>query len=1226
MHFGLLGPVLVHDDDHRQLLISAPRQRVLLAALLLRANTVVSTAALAELVWDGQPPRGAVAALQNHVMRLRHSLGPLVGARLRTQELGYLLEVADEEFDVAVFTTRCGIGRAASRAGDWAAAADHLSGALRLWRGDPLVDVPSELLHRDHGARLAESRVQAVEWRADADLALGRHEELVPELRQLAREHPLREHIHVQLVTALIECGRRAEAMSAYRTARLELVENLGIEPGARLRALHDRILRGEPDQPDEPVVAPSGPAAGPGTIDHPPEGTRPTADRQALTDRQAELAELALLGDDVRAGRSRLACVAGPVGIGKSALIDEWVHRERSRGTRVLRAICAPEERNFALAAVRQLFERVLAAAGDDERSRLLHGPGELAAQALAQGPEPEPDEARQPSAQALLHALYWFLVNLSAAGPLVLVLDDVESCDVPSLRWLSYLSRRLDGLPVALVLTVSTGGDDAADPLADIMARPDCDVLELGPLTRRGVAGLVRRVLGADTTEAVCGACHDVSAGNPMFLDELLRHLRRGGAKIDDPDQVWAFGARRLVRDSIAELARQDTRTVRVATALAVLGEAATAPLAAQVCDLGELEVVEQVRRLRHLDVIGEQRPWTFRYPMVRDGLLTGLLTPDELAAAHSRAARALHHNGAPSEMVAAHLLLGNEFESDWPVAALQDAARVARGRGAPDIAAGYLKRALRVRLDDATRRRMVIALGIDEFQYNPAASARHLREGLALTRDTSERARVAGLLAAALHVAKCGDDAVDVLEDALCELPDTTDGGPVRELRMALKAQLIQVGYETTTTYPVVEKHLAELDVDGLAGETAGERALLAALAVHSLAGNGGAEHAVELVGRALRSGLQVNAPTGALFPLAIFVLSCGDRLAEAAGWFDEMAEQGRRDGPAWLSLLARYGSATVAARRGDLPEALMRASAVLELTPADLGYSALPFVGLIVNALIDQGELDRAGQVLSDYQGNDVAGALWDRGGFLLARGRLRLALGDSASALAAFLECGNHLDSAGLVNPSVVAWQSQAALAYAALGQRNAAIEMATAELARSRRWGTARCVGVSLRCLGVVTGGEPGLALLGQAVAELDRSPARLELARALTDEGRAWLHHGDTERAVRSLGRALDLAQRCGARALVADTLHALRQAGAAPQEPRQETTAGLTASEHQIVSMAATGLSDQDIAEALFVTRGTVEQHLGSACRKLGVDGREGLVNAVHGVGLAL
>lgn len=1221
MHFGLLGPVLVH-DGHRQLSISAPRQRVLLAALLLRANTVVSTAALAELVWDGQPPRGAVAALQNHVMRLRHSLGQVAGARVRTQELGYLLEVADEEFDVAVFTTRCGVGRAASRAGDWAAAADHLGGALRLWRGDPLVDVPSELLHRDHGVRLAESRVQAVEWRADADLALGRHEELVPELRQLARDHPLREHVHVQLVTALLECGRRAEAMSAYQTARLELVENLGIEPGARLRALHDRILRGEPDGP---VVAGGGPAAGSGAVDGPPDRTRPAADRQALTDRQAELAELALLGDDVRAGRSRLACVRGPVGIGKSALIDEWVHRERSRGTRVLRATCAPEERNFALAAVRQLFERVMAAAGDDERSRLLHGPAEFAAQALAVEAEPEPDGARRPSGQALLHALYWFLVNLSATGPLILVLDDVQSCDVPSLRWLSYLGRRLDGLPVALVSTVCTGGDGAADPLADITARPDCAVLELGPLTRRGVAGLVRRALGADTTEVVCDACHDASAGNPMFLDELLRHLRRGGAKVDDPDRVRAFHVRRLVRDSVAELARQDTRTVRVAKALAVLGEAATAPLTAQVSGLGELEVVEQVRRLRHLDVIGEQRPWTFRYPMVRDGLLTSLLTPDELAAAHCEAAGALHHNGAPSEMVAAHLLLGNGFEADWPVAVLQDAARVARGRGAPDMAADYLKRALRMSLDEATRRRILVALGTDEFHYNPAAAARHLREGLALTRDTGERARVAGLLAAALHVAKCSDEAVDVLEVALCELPDAIDDGPVREWRMMLRAQLIQVAYETTTTYPVVEKHLAGLDIDSLVGESAGERALLAALAVHSLAGNGGAEHTVELVDRALRSGLRVNAPTGALFALAIFVLSCGDRLAEAAGWFDEMAEQGRRDGPEWLALLARYGSATVAARRGDLPEALMRARAVLELTPADLGYSALPFVALIVNALIDQGELDQARQVLSDYQGNDVEGVLWDRGVFLLARGRLRLALGDSASALAAFLECGNHLDSAGLVNPGVVAWQSQAALAYSALGQRNTAIEMATAELARSRRWGTARCVGVSLRCLGVVTGGEPGLALLGQAVAELDRSPARLELARALADEGRAWLHHGDTERAVRSLGRALDLAQRCGARALAADARHTLRQAGAAPREPCEEAAAGLTASEHQIVSMAVTGLSDQEVAEALFVTRGTVEQHLGSACRKLGVDGREGLISAAYGVGLA-
>ena len=255
MWLAVLGPLSVRRDEG-PVPVPSGKLRVLLAVLLVHANQVLSFDALADALWDGAPPPAARATVRNYVKRLRQALGPEVGARIVTRDPGYLVELDDHELDLLRFAALCEKGGAAVQAGAWQQAATVLHDALALWRGAPFSDVPSEGLQRDHGPRLEQVRLQALEWRIDADLQLGRHAQVVPELQALAAAHPLRESVHVQLLIALSGCGRRAEALDAYQQARRVLVDELGIEPGPELQQLHQRILAGDPPPPPLPLPA----------------------------------------------------------------------------------------------------------------------------------------------------------------------------------------------------------------------------------------------------------------------------------------------------------------------------------------------------------------------------------------------------------------------------------------------------------------------------------------------------------------------------------------------------------------------------------------------------------------------------------------------------------------------------------------------------------------------------------------------------------------------------------------------------------------------------------------------------------------------------------------------------------------------------------------------------------------------------------------------------------
>ncbi len=332
MWFGVLGPLLVRDGD-RAVGVPTGRLRVLLAALLVRAGTVVPGDALADVVWDGSPPGGASTTLRFHLMRLRQALGPS-GARVVTRYPGYVLDAGEQEVDLLRFGALTRQGGAALRAGQWERAWDLLGEGLGLWRGDPLADVPSETLRRDHLPGMERLRLDAVEWRADAGLPLGWHRELVAELQPLVSAYPFRERFHGQLMLALVRCGRQAEALEVFRAIDRRLRDELGISPGPELQQLHQRILSADPALTSGPVSA-VGPRAVLSAV--PPPAGRPPAPRQlpAVTPnfvgRDAERETLTALLSEASAS-APIAVISGPPGVGKTTLAVRWAHQAAHR------------------------------------------------------------------------------------------------------------------------------------------------------------------------------------------------------------------------------------------------------------------------------------------------------------------------------------------------------------------------------------------------------------------------------------------------------------------------------------------------------------------------------------------------------------------------------------------------------------------------------------------------------------------------------------------------------------------------------------------------------------------------------------------------------------------------------------------------------------------------------------------------------------------------------
>ncbi|WP_197043562.1 AfsR/SARP family transcriptional regulator [Saccharothrix sp. NRRL B-16314] len=320
MKFGVLGPLTVFGSDGAHVQIRGRRLRALLAVLLMHAGKPVSVHHLVDAVWDGDPPKSYLSNLHTYVSRLRERLP---GLRIDHVDGQYLLRVAPGDLDLHVFRARVDAGRLASRRGDHAQAADLYRSALALWRDRPVADLDIAALEPEF-SHCEATRLIVFEDRFEAELAAGRHVEVVGELEAAVVDHPTRERLCRQLMIALCGGGRQADALAAYRTTRDALVQALGLEPSPALRRLHQEILRGDvpeltPEPKPEPVaVEPVFPLC-----QLPPD----TAD---FAGRGAELEQVvAALRED--AASVPVVVLTGEPGVGKTALAIRVAHRLRA-------------------------------------------------------------------------------------------------------------------------------------------------------------------------------------------------------------------------------------------------------------------------------------------------------------------------------------------------------------------------------------------------------------------------------------------------------------------------------------------------------------------------------------------------------------------------------------------------------------------------------------------------------------------------------------------------------------------------------------------------------------------------------------------------------------------------------------------------------------------------------------------------------------------------------
>ena len=328
MEFRLLGPLMVRYAGEP---IPVPRgkQRALLAALLLNANRAVAVDDIAEMLWGYSPPASVYATIQNYVKRLRLALGQAGRMRISTGLRAYTIHVDAGELDVLRFEALAKSVSAALKATSWDRAASDARVALALWRGTPLADVESDALATQALPRLEEIRLRVFEARLEADLHLGGHADAIPELQSLARAHPMREHLHALLMLALYQCGRQGEALAAYRYARRALVIELGAEPGAELRELHQRILAADP------ALSVAGRRQAQAHETHLVTPRELPATVGNFTGRDRELTGLTEMLNNLNEripGTAAISIIEGTAGVGKTALAVRWAHQAADR------------------------------------------------------------------------------------------------------------------------------------------------------------------------------------------------------------------------------------------------------------------------------------------------------------------------------------------------------------------------------------------------------------------------------------------------------------------------------------------------------------------------------------------------------------------------------------------------------------------------------------------------------------------------------------------------------------------------------------------------------------------------------------------------------------------------------------------------------------------------------------------------------------------------------
>lgn len=846
------------------------------------------------------------------------------------------------------------------------------------------------------------------------------------------------------------------------------------------------------------------------------------------MEERERELDGLDAALGGVRGG-GRVVLLEGPAGVGKTRLLGELRARAGDAGVLALGARAGVLERAFPFGVVRQLLEPVLASGELADAVEGASVPVQAVLSDLGAGAG-----GTGADTFAVLHGLFGLVRRLAAQQPVALCVDDVQWCDLASLRFLAYVARRVEGTRVLLAATLRTGEPSADDAvLAELADDPAALVLRPRPLGVEAVGRLAARRLGAEADPAFAAACHEVTGGNPLLVGQLLGAL---AAEQVVPDAahaatVRAVGPPAVSRTVLTRLARLAPDATAVARAVAILGDAAELTLVADLAGVSETAAAAAAGALVRAEVLRAEHELGFVHPLVAEAVY-GDLPPPERDLQHLRAAQALAARAGGADRVAAHLLELAPRGDGWIVERLRDAARLALARGAPDSATTFLARALDEPPSPAERAEVLYELGRAESSNRGPRAIEHLREALAAA-DPQLRAHVAWELARTLLYMGEATESQALALRVRGELPDE-----LADLRDALSALAVSAVHAGATQ--AVDLPDPETAPQGVGA------AMLAAVTAFTLAIASGQQEVTLQHARGALAVDELLAGDNTFWPGATVVLVLADRHDEALDACERALAHGQRRGSLLTLTNGRLWQGFARLRAGELEAAQeLLESAADELTEWGSGTPVAwrdhP-LAFLAQTRLERDDVDGAADALDamapGFLTSGMRFGLCTRGELLLAQDRAAEALA-VAERLAA-LRPPN-------VNPNWVPWRSLLARALAAAGRTQEALAVAREDAALAERWGALGGIGRTLRVLGELEGAD-GLPRLREAVAALAASPARLEHAKALAALGAAT---AGPERT-RILRDALALADTCGATRLARTVRAALDRSGA--------------------------------------------------------------------------
>jgi DNA-binding CsgD family transcriptional regulator len=895
--------------------------------------------------------------------------------------------------------------------------------------------------------------------------------------------------------------------------------------------------------------------------------------------------------------GRGSSLLLEGRAGRGKSTLVEHAVQRGREEGARawVVRA------RHLASAAPFEVLRRLLGPAVEDAGGvDALDGAARFAIPLFTPGAD---------LSQGVDYGCQWLVAWLAERSPLVLAIDDAHWADGASLRVLLDIQADISAQPVTLVVASRpVENPEIQGLLAAMSADPDCQVLAPATLSREAVAALVTEKLGEAVSTAFVDECLKVSRGNAFYLHELLRPYD-GDAQPNRQAFVrnGTLSLRRTVAWRLSELGSE---AVALAQAAAVLGDGCSLHLAAELARLDEETAVFQASRLEVASILQHGDPVEFLHPLLRAAVEAELpeVVRGEL---HARAARLLWLSREAPESVALHLVNSPGSGDDEIAAFLAEEGESALEAGSIALATQLLRRALEEPAPAGLQPRILVALGRAEHALSRfEASRRHLEAAMESDDRTVVLTAAAELFDVLLDAGRFAD--LGRLHHRVVGLEPTGDS--LAEVRV--RAQLIVNVVMAVETDLVLPAELGEIDTDGLSVDRDIDRYLLVFAAIHERTMQNGT------TGRLVQN---LRRAVGALDGMDDGTLSLWDARAalEAATFLadDEVAEAD--------AILARLAP-SVAKLRGAAPtfqaelehrrllsalakgefEDVLAAIALKEQRTAGHEESRFTVGHRFVRGWIafQRGDYVAAGELLAARTGDDP---LYPALGELLA--------GEPQRVLDLVTAQGLSTDVDGPVTALEVELDPHlvASHAYALLGDRQGALREADREVAIRREYGPRFRLAQALRRRASFEPARQALEMLSEALELAESTPRKPVTVRVLASYGAALRRVERIPEARDALYRAVDMAGEMGMERLRERAHRDLVLAGGRPRRVRATGPRSLTAAQQQVARLAASGRTNRQIAEDLFVTIKTVETHLAAVYRKLGIATRDALAD---------